>query len=336
MQESQKRVQERKKHEGELENPKSKVIDRRLSWSSNQKTLRFRSCSAINEEAEDKSECDGSIDSDYMNEDLDTIHSLLDGKDNLMSSITSFGTATSNGKMTRRHTSVGIPISSIRDFDDMPSFILKEYGGADMYGIPNPPASRAKMSFKSAVQKVIVANRLMKIARESSPTNLDYLPVEWTRLSSESKIRLCRKLSFKSLSSWEFNALEIAEENQGNPLLFIGWAILGSPHAQQSMAADLGIEYDVDDGGYDFLNKYRLKLSVLCAFLRLTESNYYPNPYHNSTHASDVLVTTNSLLRLGGNKFAQTPLHVFALLVAAIVHDVQHPGEMRFPNITRK
>ena len=205
----------------------------------------------------------------------------------------------------------------------IPSSILQEYGTAQVCS----NLASSKTTMKGLANTIIAAKQLVRLKSESDESGLYHLPAEWSRLSSESKIRLAEKLSFRSVSSWDFNAIEIAEECQGNPLLLTGWAILGSPHAQRSMAVDVGIEYDDEDGGYDFARQYRLKLSVLCSFLRLVESNYYPNPYHNSTHAADVTATTNSILQLGGKKFAESPLHVFALLVAAVVHDVKHPGK---------
>jgi hypothetical protein len=212
---------------------------------------------------------------------------------------------------------------------------LKEYGGAE------PGAETfsknnicPKLNFRSSVGKIIAAKRFIELAKPDKSEcslNLDFLPVEWKRLSVETKEIVAKKLSFKSLSSWDFNVHDLVEQCNGSPLLFIGWAILGSPHAQRSMANDIGMEIDEDDGGYDFVCTYGVKLSVLCTFLRLTESEYLPNPYHNSSHAADVLVSLNSLLQFGGKKFAQSSLHVFSILVAAVIHDVKHPGENKQP-----
>jgi transcription termination factor NusB len=224
----------------------------------------------------------------------------------------------------RRHSSFDargdrIPVN-------IPSPILEEYGGAKTSIIEN----KRKTSLKTAVGRVIAARRFIDLAKaESMDCNLncEHLPAEWKNLSKESKEILAKKLTFKSLSSWEFDVLEFSEECNGAPLLFIGWAILGSPHAQRSMANDLGLEIDNGEDGYDFVNCFHINLQTLCNFLRLTESNYLPNPYHNSTHAADVLATTHSLLELGGKKFIKSPLHALSLLVAATIHDVKHPGE---------
>ena len=225
----------------------------------------------------------------------------------------------------RRHTSSSINFD-FQEFDNVPAHILEEYGGAETCKKSICP----KVNFRSSVGKIIVAQRFIDLAKSDNSEcslNLDFLPVEWKRLTPESKESVARKLSFKSLSSWDFNVHELAEECKGSPLLFVGWAILGSPHAQRSMAKDIGMEIKDDDDGYDFVCNFEVKLPVLCTFLRLTESEYLPNPYHNSSHAADVVVTLNALLQLGGKKFAQSSLHVFSILVAAVIHDVKHPGE---------
>ena len=287
---------------------------------------------------------DSDSSSDDSEADLTAIQSLLDGSNKLTKTQSTAlrrtlemfdrpTPITPHRRAARRHTSSCLTINP-KDFEEMPSFILKEYGGAELFEQPVRPSSAARLSFKSAVQKVIRARRFIDAAQSfgsegEGNLNLDYLPPEWERLSRESREILAQKLSFKSISNWHFNALEIADLSNGAPLLFVGWAILGSPHAQRSMASDLGLAVDdAQEDGYDFVNEFQVKLPVLCSFLRLTESNYLPNPYHNSTHAADVLATTNSIFQLGGNRFAETQLHMFSLLIAAAVHDVKHPGEI--------
>lgn len=71
-----------------------------------------------------------------------------------------------------------------------------------------------------------------------------------------------------------------------------------------------------------------LKLSEtrVLKFLQEMERKYKPNPYHNSTHAADVL---NSLLFLykQSDIFKEiTELELFGSIVAALGHDVGHPA----------
>ena len=224
-----------------------------------------------------------------------------------------------NNRFERRHTSGGREIKPLA-MGDVPQFILDEYGGAK---------GDIKISFKDSVKRIMNAQRVIGAIKSADPRpvirNDNFLPVEWTSMSKESKQRLAERLSFEALSRWDYNMLEMTEVCDGSPLLFVGWAILGSPHAQQAMANDLGHEMDTEDG-YNFSTEFGLQMPILCSFLRTVETAYLPNPYHNNTHAADVVQTLNTMLQLGGKLYAATPLHLFSILVAAVIHDVQHPG----------
>lgn len=204
--------------------------------------------------------------------------------------------------------------------EDMPSFILNQYGGVNQ--------GDAAMSFKAQV------NKIMKAQRQFGPTKIlerlkndHFLPVEWTAMSTELKKELAKKLSFNALSRWDYNIIEVSKLCNGSPLLFIGWAIMGSPHAQQAMASDLGQDNaDSEPTGYNFITEFGVQMPILCSFLRTVESDYLPNPYHNNTHAADVVQTLNTMLQLGGKDYASSPLSIFSILVAAVIHDVKHPG----------
>lgn len=62
-------------------------------------------------------------------------------------------------------------------------------------------------------------------------------------------------------------------------------------------------------------------------WLQLLERNYHSfNSYHNSTHAADVLHSATYFLKQSNVKALLDPLDVAAVLIAAVVHDVNHPG----------
>ena len=65
-------------------------------------------------------------------------------------------------------------------------------------------------------------------------------------------------------------------------------------------------------------------------WLTLLEANYNRNPYHNSTHAADVLHASACFLDRPRVKEYCDELDEAACLVAAVVHDVNHPGRNRW------
>ena len=242
--------------------------------------------------------------SEYQKDGLQTIREQFINKSSLLRV---------KKRAERRHTSFYPSLTSFM-LEDVPPYILREYGGAKDDG----------MSFKAQVKNLINVQRYMKTGTHEG--NEHFLPIEWTTMSKESKENLAERLSFSALSCWEYNIIEVAKLCNGSPLLFLGWAILGAPHAQQAMARDLGKLGDPPTSGYNFVTEFRVQMPILCSFLRTVEADYLPNPYHNSTHAADVLQTLNTMLQLGGKYYASSPLDIFSILVAAVIHDVKHPG----------
>ena len=220
-----------------------------------------------------------------------------------------------NHRFERRHTSFDGRSGIL--LDEVPAFILNEYGGLK---------GDAPISLKNQVKKILHAQRFIGYTNGSVCGNEHFLPVEWTTLNPESKQRLADKLSFDALSRWDFNMIEFAKLSNGSPLLFVGWAIMGSPHAQKAMAIDLGRDSRIETNGYNFITQFSIHMTILCSFFRTVEADYIANPYHNSTHAADVVQTLNTMLQLGGKEYATSPLDLFSILVAAVIHDVRHPG----------
>uniref|UniRef100_A0A673BQC6 Phosphodiesterase n=1 Tax=Sphaeramia orbicularis TaxID=375764 RepID=A0A673BQC6_9TELE len=103
---------------------------------------------------------------------------------------------------------------------------------------------------------------------------------------------------------WEFNILELEAATHKRPLTYLGLKIFTS------------------FGVCEFLN---CSESTLRSWLQLMEASYHSsNSYHNSTHAADVLHATAYFLRKERSSLDQ--LDEVAALIAATVHDVDHPG----------
>jgi len=130
----------------------------------------------------------------------------------------------------------------------------------------------------------------------------------------------------RAFAGWGFDAFALAKVTDNRPLSALGMYIL----ERSGLVDDLGLD--------------RQKLA---RFLEEIERGYDDaNPYHNRAHAASVLQAMHALLEQGGLKGALAPvfrseegcggqggetlsgadLGKLACLLAAIVHDYEHPG----------
>jgi hypothetical protein len=73
-------------------------------------------------------------------------------------------------------------------------------------------------------------------------------------------------------------------------------------------------------------DKFGLAPTTVKNWLQFVMSKYADNSYHNATHAADVLQAIHYMLRTGGAAEHLSDLQIFALLLAAMMHDVDHDG----------
>ena len=194
-------------------------------------------------------------------------------------------------------------------------FIMKEFSGHDSVNISNGFATAS------------ISSGCLDDPQPQDLGIFDCLP-EFTNLDTCQQASLFRLLSLSNLRQWDFNCFEVSAIDEENTLLFVAWAIIGSPHSQIAMAKQLGqshLEISHSDG-YNFA-KLDLKVDMVTLFdyVRAIQRDYKPtNPYHNAIHAADVVQTVHSLITTAG-KFTEKE-EIFSILVAAVVHDVKHPG----------
>ncbi|XP_035165525.1 high affinity cAMP-specific and IBMX-insensitive 3',5'-cyclic phosphodiesterase 8B isoform X7 [Oxyura jamaicensis] len=106
--------------------------------------------------------------------------------------------------------------------------------------------------------------------------------------------------------SWDFNIFELESVTNKRPLVYLGLKVFGR----------FGVS--------EFLN---CSEATLRAWLQVIEANYHSsNSYHNSTHAADVLHATAFFLGKERVKGSLDHLDEVAALIAATIHDVDHPG----------
>jgi len=78
---------------------------------------------------------------------------------------------------------------------------------------------------------------------------------------------------------------------------------------------------------YGLIDKFRLSQNRLLIYLREIQDGYRKsNPYHNCIHALDVMLNTNYFIRCEAVANLMTPLDMLACLLAAAIHDHEHPG----------
>ncbi|KAJ8249312.1 hypothetical protein GJAV_G00233440 [Gymnothorax javanicus] len=106
--------------------------------------------------------------------------------------------------------------------------------------------------------------------------------------------------------SWDFDIFTLEAVTLKRPLVFLGLKIFSR------------------FGVCEFLN---CPEATLRAWLSVIEANYHSsNSYHNSSHAADVLHATAYFLCKERVKQSLDPIDEVAALIAATVHDVDHPG----------
>nr|XP_014995795.2 high affinity cAMP-specific and IBMX-insensitive 3',5'-cyclic phosphodiesterase 8B isoform X6 [Macaca mulatta] len=106
--------------------------------------------------------------------------------------------------------------------------------------------------------------------------------------------------------SWDFNIFELEAVTHKRPLVYLGLKVFSR------------------FGVCEFLN---CSETTLRAWFQVIEANYHSsNAYHNSTHAADVLHATAFFLGKERVKGSLDQLDEVAALIAATVHDVDHPG----------
>lgn len=111
----------------------------------------------------------------------------------------------------------------------------------------------------------------------------------------------------KTLDDWSFDQFALAAATNGQPIKYLGYDLLNR---------------------YGIIHKFKVSPTILEQFLVKIEEGYcrYQNPYHNNLHAADVAQTIHYMLCQTGVMHYLTDLEIFAILIAALIHDYEHTG----------
>uniref|UniRef100_A0A8C6B0I1 Phosphodiesterase n=1 Tax=Monodon monoceros TaxID=40151 RepID=A0A8C6B0I1_MONMO len=126
-----------------------------------------------------------------------------------------------------------------------------------------------------------------------TPTSLHDIPSQITQ-------------AMENEESWDFDIFELEAATHKRPLIYLGLKIF----------ARFGV-----------CEVLKCSETTLRSWLQIIEANYHAsNPYHNSTHSADVLHATAYFLCKERIKQTLDPLDEVTALIAATVHDLDHPG----------
>lgn len=176
-----------------------------------------------------------------------------------------------------------------------------------------PISGIRRMSYEAAV-----ANR------QSFSSLRDFSPISTTSSSVCSSSVICQqqqpqaiipsvsnvpdniKEILDSQLTWDFDIIRLEQITVKKPLVWLGLSILSHYNVCSTLNCDEG---------------------TLRNWLNLIEANYRNNPYHNSTHAADVMQATAYYLTKPRLETIFDPLDEAIALIAAICHDLDHPGK---------
>jgi hypothetical protein len=140
-------------------------------------------------------------------------------------------------------------------------------------------------------------------ASERSAADASALPPLPFAAPAEQAARILSAL--EGVDAWGWDVFRLREAGAGRELQALGWHLL--------------LEWDL-------VRKLGLRAAAVRAWLAFLEGCYTQAEYHCATHAADVLQTMHFMLRAAGAAAFLSDLEIFALLVAAMMHDVGHDG----------
>mmetsp|Transcript_75554 Transcript_75554/g.179505 ORF Transcript_75554/g.179505 Transcript_75554/m.179505 type:complete len:1020 (-) Transcript_75554:34-3093(-) len=121
--------------------------------------------------------------------------------------------------------------------------------------------------------------------------------------TSDSEARL--PVSVSLLQSWDFDVLPLSHSEAAAVL---EWTLFDSKVGERT-------------------GKALAERSIFERFIKVVEAGYEDQPYHNFKHACDVCHTVSRLLSEVQSDTWLSVFEQYALLVAAICHDIGHPGK---------
>ncbi|KAL8270910.1 hypothetical protein Esti_005164 [Eimeria stiedai] len=147
------------------------------------------------------------------------------------------------------------------------------------------------------------------------------------------------------VSGFDFNAETLKQSLASGQVdeIYALWRNMPVPEATHQLLASVGVDWDFDilafsnttenvllEVGYALLCRlvgdWGCEESQLIRFLVTVQGQYLPNPYHNKLHGAAVAHLTECLTKMLNAQRTMNSVDKATLTVAAICHDVGHPG----------
>uniref|UniRef100_A0AC35TTH6 Phosphodiesterase n=1 Tax=Rhabditophanes sp. KR3021 TaxID=114890 RepID=A0AC35TTH6_9BILA len=114
------------------------------------------------------------------------------------------------------------------------------------------------------------------------------------------------RTALENETSWDFDILQLERITDHHALSYLGMKIFDKWKVHENLGCSR---------------------EVLEKWFRVIESNYHhTNSYHNASHSADVLQATSVFLESESVAEHVLDMHAIAALIAATIHDVDHPG----------
>lgn len=136
------------------------------------------------------------------------------------------------------------------------------------------------------------SNPLTADSKVDKPNLSDFPPEEILKLK-------------QSITRWDFDLFATSRLTDG--------------HAMQAVAYEIVSRHML-------LNEFKINDYQFMRFIIQVERHYRRNPYHNASHAADVLQSAYCIILRTGFLDLMTPLELFSILITAAVHDIEHTG----------
>ena len=159
---------------------------------------------------------------------------------------------------------------------------------------------RKRISLRSVAQGVKFTIKLRGLAGRGQ-SGCDELGIACYTVDDRARIAV----AMENISSWDWDACILGPVTKSRPLQTLGWRLLHE---------------------WDLITILKLDRDKVRNWLAFVETRYNKVPYHNSMHAADVLHAAHYLLGMCGTSEYLSALAIFAVLLAAMIHDAGHDG----------